>query len=229
MWYLRKISINDTKILERNNMRFIGDIHADYASYLRMIDGCEESIQVGDFGIGFRENPISYYDVSKHKFIRGNHDWPLGCQHEPNFIPDGSVIDNMMFVGGAYSIDKEFRTEGRDWWADEELSVNELYNIYDKYLLEKPEIMICHEFPEHITNFFPLVKWECPSRTRDCFDAMFEKHKPKLWIGGHWHLEFDQIIDGCRFVVLDIHSYIDIDTKGDLLAGKQIHIFRNND
>ncbi len=203
-------------------MRFIGDIHSQYSEYLQIIENCEESIQVGDFGIGFNRNPIDLYDTDKHRFIRGNHDWPLGCKHEPNYIPDGTVEGNMMLVGGAYSIDKAFRREGYDWWPDEELSIEELYQIYDKYVMAKPEVMVCHEFPEYITNFFPIKKFEQRSRTRDCFEAMIFKHKPKIWLGGHWHLPFDHVIDDVRFVVLDINSYLDIDLNGDLMAGTQI-------
>lgn len=203
------------------NIRFIGDIHGYYPPYLDIIKGAEESIQVGDYGIGFTPNPIDKFDTSKHRFIRGNHDFPYGCTQEPNWIPDGTIEGNMMFVGGAFSVDYMGRTEGIDIWREEELSVDELYIMYDKYVMAKPRIMVAHEFPEHITNFFPLQKWASRSRTRDCFEAMFEKHKPEIWIGGHWHLNFDSVIDGCRFIVLHIDSYIDIDVENVVVHGNQ--------
>lgn len=202
-------------------MRFIGDVHSQFDIYLKLIENSEESVQVGDFGIGFNKNPVDAYDTAKHRFIRGNHDFPAGCLQEPNYIADGHVERDMMFVGGALSIDRAFRTEGIDWWRDEELSMNDLYIMYDKYVMNKPRVMVAHEFPETITNYFPLMKFRDNSRTRECFEAMFAHHKPELWIGGHWHLNFDQKIDHCRFIVLDCNSYIDIDLNTLQSVGHQ--------
>jgi hypothetical protein len=42
---------------------------------------------------------------------------------------------------------------------------------------------------------------------------MFIGHKPKLWIFGHWHVPFDEVIAGTRFICLPELAYIDIDTS----------------
>jgi hypothetical protein len=197
-------------------MRFIGDVHGNMQRYLGLIHGAEESVQVGDFGIGFIHNPIEIYPHERHRFIRGNHDWPLGCTHEPNWIKDGTVEDDVMYIGGAYSIDKGYRTEGRDWWPDEELSYDQLNVMIDKYIMAKPRVMVTHEVPQELTKLFTRPIWEVPERTRRAFDVMLEYHKPKLWIAGHWHFPFDYEYKGCRFIILDCDNYIDIDLKGDL-------------
>lgn len=204
--------------------RIIGDVHGKMGQYLAILDhakikGIERSIQVGDFGIGFQPNPVELYDVHNHWFIRGNHDSPMGCRDEPNYIPDGTFWEkeSIMFVGGAVSIDKEYRTPGVSWWEDEELSMEELYNIYDKYVMTKPRVMITHETPEFIADqvmaSVSRTKYEISSRTRQCFQSMFESsgHKPDEWYFGHWHVNFDRVILGTRFVCLNELHYIDIE------------------
>ena len=200
--------------------RIIGDVHGHFGQYLATIDGCERSIQVGDFGIfPHTHNPVELYDTHNHKFIRGNHDHPDGCKQEPNYIPDGTFWEkeSVFFVGGAVSIDKEYRTPGVSWWPDEELSIEELYNIYDKYVMAKPRVMITHECPEFVADQVMAsvnrTKYEIPSRTRQCFQSMFEssKHKPEIWFFGHWHVNFDRVILGTRFICLAELNYIDLE------------------
>ena len=54
---------------------------------------------------------------------------------------------------------------------------------------------------------------ENESRTRNAFRVMFEEHKPKLWIFGHWHVWFDQVIDGTRFLCIPELAFADVDTE----------------
>lgn len=205
--------------------RFIGDIHGAYGRYLQMIQGCDKSVQVGDFGIGFNENPLDWIDPDYHKFIRGNHDNPALCYEQPNFIPDGKFEDGVFYMGGANSIDREWRTEGIDWWADEELSYAQLSYMIEKYAEDKPEVVVAHEVPSFLTAYFNRPIFNIESRTRDAFDQMYKIHQPKLWIAGHWHFPFDKIVDSTRFVILDCDSWIDIDLD-NLLEGEQKRLIR---
>lgn len=192
-------------------MRFIGDIHGEEVEYRKIISRCDSSIQVGDFGIGFRNfNAID----PNHRFIRGNHDNPSLCQSHPNWIPDGNVEvieeKTFMFVGGAKSIDKDYRTPGLDWWPEEELSTQALEVMIDLFCSVKPDVMVTHDFPDSVTNMLFKRYAESIPRTREAFDYMLDTHKPKLWIAGHWHRSRDTVIEGCRFICLDILEYIDL-------------------
>lgn len=209
-------------------MRFIGDTHGNFDVYLNIIKDAHESIHVGDFGIGFRPNPTHKYDITAHKFIRGNHDWLYGCTKELNWIPDGhyDADKEIFFVGGAYSIDRGYRTEGIDWWADEELSYDDLEKFIDDYEKIKPRIVVSHECPDWLTKHFDINYYEIPSRTRKAFETMWNIHKPELWVFGHWHLNFDKVFDKTRFICLNANSYIDIDLNGDLREGSQKFIHR---
>lgn len=215
---------------------FIGDVHGKFGRYKEILkSSVYPTIQVGDMGVGFLKFPHGEktanppYDLMVEKdalFIRGNHDNPEFCLQHPRCIKDGTVIDNMMFCGGAVSIDKAYRHEGFSWWEDEELSESDLVNVEQTYAVAKPEIMVSHECPEKIAALLvgrlnnlatPGQKWKLDprwdSRTRHAFDRMHSVHQPQLWIFGHWHVRFDDIVDGTRFICLPELATIDIDTK----------------
>lgn len=197
-------------------MRFIGDVHGKFAQYERLRSSCSESVQIGDMGVGFRgskgqEPPL----VFGHRYIRGNHDNPKWCQSDMAWIPDGHVENDMMFVGGALSIDRAHRTEGLDWWADEELSIEELNILVDKYVDIRPRIMVTHECPEEVAAIVAggssKMFTQFSSRTRQAFQSMWSAHSPELWVFGHWHKSFDQMANGTRFICLAELEYKDLE------------------
>jgi len=207
-------------------MRFIGDVHGKWLDYCNVFlnpeDPATESIQVGDFGVGFpdtREEYIQqtkeYMDEGNHRFIRGNHDNPNDCPNWEQWIPDGMTENGMMFVGGAHSIDQAMRTEGVSWWEDEELSYTQLAEMIVKYEEYKPRIMVTHDCPDSVSRH--LFKWmtknQIPSRTRTAFDTMLHaiEHKPEWWIFGHHHANRAVEIFGTKFVCLGELQYLDID------------------
>src|SRR5690554_5324471 len=114
----------------------------DRASY----QGIDTVIQVGDFGFGWPgDDPRLLQRLSRRLvnrgvqllFIRGNHDctpWLDELDRDEDgladadphirYVPDGArfELNGLRFgaLGGARSVDKDLRTEGRDWWPDEE-------------------------------------------------------------------------------------------------------------
>jgi hypothetical protein len=186
---------------------FIGDVHGRFRQYKRIISKCRNSIQVGDMGLGFRnpytdawcENPP--YDVMRsggHLFIRGNHDNPNVCRNHSQWIRDGTVEGDVMFIGGATSIDKAHRIDGYSWWPDEELSRDEMDRLIGVYEQKKPRAMVTHECPEWLPGAMgcELIKLGQASNTRAAFATIWELHRPELWIFGHWHLSFDKVLNG---------------------------------
>lgn len=216
-----------------NVVRFIGDVHGKFGRYKTLLaDSPYPTIQVGDMGLGFRNRatgawssnpPYDQMAAGGHLFIRGNHDSPGACARHSQWIKDGTVVDDMMFIGGALSIDKEYRTEGFSWWADEELPQQRLDALVHECAIVKPKIMVTHECPESIAE---IIVGRIPdlrggrikldprfaSRTRVAFQEMFEAHQPKLWIFGHWHVPLDEAVAGTRFICLPELAFIDIDT-----------------
>lgn len=200
-------------------VRFVGDIHGNLLDYIKIIDSSENSIQVGDFGIGFgtRGDPDFVDSMlneikGNHRFIRGNHDNPSLCKGSKYWIKDGTIEKNIMFIGGAWSIDQQWRTTGIDWWPDEELSMIELDTLIGMYDFIRPEIMVTHTFPISIPRDYfgkPIFGQGC--RTEWALERMLEVHKPNIWIGGHWHLSYDYLIDKTRFICLNELEYIDLE------------------
>jgi hypothetical protein len=174
-------------------MRFLGDVHGNWNQYRELIRDVPESIQLGDMGVGF----------------------PAECARHSQFIPDGLTENGVMFVGGALSIDRHTRTEGFDWWPDEELSTHELMDMIDRYENVEPRIMVTHDAPESVVNILfganGKLKLNLPSRTRQALQSMFEVHQPEMWLFGHGHNSKNVVIKGTRFICLNELESMDID------------------
>lgn len=207
--------------------RIVGDIHGQFHDYsIFTLNNCERSIQVGDFGIGFagpywHDKVTSFQETNPgHRFIRGNHDNPEKCKTMPGYIADGKIENDVMFIGGAWSIDQAWRTESIDWWADEELTIQELNSLVDVYSIVRPRIMITHDAPTDVT-FEMFVQTglaiggsnskKIRTRTGQALQAMFEIHQPDFWFFGHWHHTMAYSVGKTCFVCLGELDYIDVD------------------
>ena len=193
----------------------IGDVHGKYNRYKSIIKQHKDTIAIGDMGIGFRDRrgdrflinpPYDRMVENNARFIRGNHDNPSVCKNHTQYIADGTIEGNVMFIGGAGSIDREHRTENIDWWADEECSTQELSDIVDLAIEKKPEIIVSHDCPQEVVRplflGYDLHKSLYPTRTGQALESIRQLVKPKLWIFGHWHIDRDAIIDGTRYICL---------------------------
>lgn len=205
--------------------RIVGDIHGDVDGYrrfalqMRTLGEAERSVQVGDYGMGFYNPRWNKFQSEwqanhpTHRFIRGNHDDPALCKTMPNYIADGTVEDDKMFIGGAWSIDHASRIEGKTWWADEELSINELNTMIDIYRTAKPRVMFTHDCPTSISyDMFNLhMRTQFKTRTAEALQAMWEYHQPEMWFFGHWHETKDITLNGTKFQCLGCLEYMDVD------------------
>lgn len=206
-------------------VRFIGDIHGEVTGpYSRAVRNCEESVQVGDFGRGFLHPGIAetvdtfHTNNPGHKFIRGNHDDPADCARAPGWIKDGTYDADreIMYIGGAWSIDYALRVPGRNWWPDEELSVPELARIHAEYVYHRPRVVVTHDCPHSVAMqlfFRPPFDTSNYFRTRtsEALEAMLREYQPDLWVFGHWHEDHRVKLWGTEFVCIGIGNYVDID------------------
>lgn len=135
-------------------------------------DGNHEQFSSADFFHKFSRNPIKVYK-------------------EVYYMPRGSVYTlqdgrNVMFIGGADSIDKHHRTLGVDWFKEELISYKQQNFILD--YVGNIDIVISHTCP---TEWKPredlFGKEEDP--TRKVLSAVLEKFKPDHWYSGHFHIE----------------------------------------
>ena len=108
-----------------------------------------------------------------------------------------------MFIGGAHSIDWQYRIKGFSWWEDEELSQPRMLEIMDTYMKVKPDVMVTHDAPIVVIKEMHSHHMFDNSRTQQFFQALWNEHKPKLWIFGHHHKSFRTYISDTEFVCLD--------------------------
>lgn len=203
-------------------MRFVGDIHGKVQQYYDLVKDTRSSLQIGDFGIGMLDAAKMHLAMRAHtenpdrRFIRGNHDNPSACRSFPGYISDGTYFSklDLFAVGGAWSIDKDERIPGWDWWPDEELSGQDFSLVQSIYADTKPRVMVTHDAPHSVLlqmfqdgTHKPIIK----TQTSFHLQEMFEAHQPDYWIFGHWHLGLRENIEGTKFICLAELGHIDID------------------
>jgi len=214
-------------------IKIIGDVHGKVSAYNRIIKTATHSIQLGDFGFKqewekLTKNRINY---EKHKIIPGNHDAYDHINLNHTFGKDYGLINfdgfKFFFLRGAFSTDKKYRTEGVDWFQEEEVSYNNLWDAFKLYETEKSDIILTHDCPDSVIPFL-FNRYGNKNRTTTILSDMFEIHKPKLWIFGHWHETTNREILGTEFVCLAELDYIEYDTEQNIewnieQIKKQIH------
>lgn len=171
----------------------IGDVHGKYERYYRIVrqdDLHPYTVQLGDFG--FRYETIRNLDPNNHKIIGGNHDNYSIINKYPHYLGDygNAIVGGVEFFyyRGAYSIDRQYRTVGIDWWEDEQVSIDQFMKARELYRETKPRIVITHDCPQSIA----LQMLEPGSKIYEnttgwALQELLNNHEPELWLFGHWH------------------------------------------
>jgi len=197
----------------KSKVMVVGDIHGDWASLNTLITKKKPDIilQCGDFGWWptfsrikstlYREKEWSHTGVKPQEttiyWCDGNHeDHSDLSKHKEitelykgiNYCPRGSTItlpDNrvVLFIGGAESIDRRWRTAGVDWFAEELINNDDL----DKCLVhDRVDIVISHTCPFEFHVVTKSVdKYNDPSQK--ALSVVLDKYKPDQWFFGHFH------------------------------------------
>ena len=155
------------------------------------------------FGLKNKDTKIYWCD--------GNHEdhWDLieernhikaPCEMMPNvyYMKRGSVLQlpdkrNILFMGGADSVDKRRRTLGQDWFPEELITQSNVHNLPEVDI----DIVISHTCPlefheELIKKGFWADKQVYLDRIKDpsahALSYILYKYKPKLWYFAHFHI-----------------------------------------
>jgi len=204
-------------------MRIINDIHGEWDHYKSLIKGVDHSIQIGDFGLGFVEFPpfpkSFFYDCKgEHRFLRGNHDNPKECREHKwylgdyGYLPTFGGVESIFFLSGAYTPNFYPKKPEINWWYDEELTYAEFQKAIDLYVEKKPRIVLTHECPtiakDDILGYDP--DYMTRSATENVLQIMFDLWQPDLWVFGHYHRDWENRYQGCRFVCRKPYGVLDI-------------------
>jgi hypothetical protein len=187
----------------------IFDVHGKVDAYKKITEQHERTICLGDFGF---KNQWDWHteniNPDKHKILMGNHDYiPYVNSHKAS-LGDWAWLEEegIFLVRGALSIDKHLRTEGLDYFSDEELTYKQLEELIDIYIDKKPEIVITHEGPKQATSFFNYTR-NHKSVTDQFLTSCFMFHQPKKWLFGHHHKNLNIQIGKTEFICREELGY----------------------
>lgn len=217
---------------------FLGDVHGEWAKMDTVIKAARmrhpetaRIFQVGDLGEGFQNvpkyKPTHGFKVPPIIAIDGNHEHfdrleaNNGWDNENlEYLARGQTITvedrKILGFGGAWSIDKHRRTQGIDWFPQEEPTQAEFWKFVGNGVFDQ-DIVITHDFPSQfqIRQKFPDIVGH--TGTRVLLQEIWELVKPKFWFFGHYH-DFAMgeyngtqwvccpIIDDFQYVVLDLEA-----------------------
>ena len=116
----------------------------------------------------------------------------------------------VLVIGGAYSIDKNYRLiYGYKWFKDEQLTINEMNNILDKYKDKHVDIILSHTCPlkyEPTEVFIQGIDQSIVDKTMEIFlDKIEENINYNKWYCGHYHTE--KQIDKIEFMFESIKIF----------------------
>lgn len=227
---------------KKDNIVLVGDIHGEFNKLrydIRERHRDAYIIQVGDFGVGFHKP--NYYkneafprlnetllNKNCHLYvIRGNHDDPSWFQTTNNpfgfenitLLQDYSHLNllghSVLLVGGAVSVDRRFRHEGKSWWSGEEVNLKLEHQFPYK---QQYDLVVTHTRPRVCGAFkgFSNIQYWCDQdydlkndliEEGHKLDYIYERTKPKRWVYGHFHESCNSIHEETAFKCLNIDEH----------------------
>ena len=141
------------------------------------------------------------------------------------FAKDGEIYhllgNQVLVIGGAYSVDRYFRNIGVDWWRDEQPS-DEIKRYVEKQLDKNKwnvDIVITHTCPwKYVPKeaFLESIDQKLVDKTTELWlDTIRKRLFFSDWFCGHFHIEKE--IDDLHFL---FENYIEIPDKIKLFGGK---------
>lgn len=182
-----------------------GDVHAEWGVLNAMIARQKPDIllQCGDFGWWPKDKlyPIKIKNGNCEIYwCDGNHEDHASLAKlkttlvKPNvrYMPRASVLPlpdgrNVLFMGGAFSIDWRRRIDRFNWFREEELINQRDLDLLD-YIDRKIDIVVSHTCPKTFMDQKDLFySYRMIEPCNYALDIVLEKFKPDLWYFGHFH------------------------------------------
>lgn len=123
------------------------------------------------------------------------------------FAKDGEVYNidgkSVLVIGGAYSIDKNYRLmHGHKWFKDEQLSQDEIDNIFEKVNGKHFDIVLSHTCPYKYEPREVFMSGIDQSKVDKSMEYFLDKIEGSIhydkWYCGHYHTE--KIVDKLEFM-----------------------------
>lgn len=186
---------------------------------------CDALVQVGDFGYFPRQpwgteflkaasESVDDYGVPVY-WLDGNHDdfdslKDVGAYDATEMVEVGPGVtyiprghewqwDGTKFLamGGAYSIDRQYRVDGVSWWPEELVTREQVDRALDGGSID---VMFTHDAPQGIWPpplFRPLpVEPATSMGNRKAIQAIVDARSPRLLFHGHYHHCYVSTVNG---------------------------------
>jgi hypothetical protein len=123
-------------------------------------------------------------------------------------------------LGGANSVDAGSRLVGSSWWPGESITDEDLAAVGS----DSADVMVGHDAPLDVPildrylaetdRWWPESGVAYSAAGRRVFHRGFLQVRPQLYLGGHYHLHVDEVVDyhagddpfTCRVVILDMNE-----------------------
>lgn len=212
---------NSEKIL------ILGDVHGNFKLMSNIINSNNTDIvfQVGDFGIwpnfenqsfGFGHYSIDNIQINcPLYFCDGNHE----DHHSLNsitkkeihknvfYMKRGEILKigsyNVLFMGGAESIDKCNRTIGVDWFPQESICYSDMLKLD---VNKKIDIVVSHTCPMEFDIKIPIFSNENIT-SRKMLSRILEIYEPTYWFFGHFHHYMEGRYHNTNWTMLNTIEY----------------------
>jgi predicted phosphodiesterase len=187
----------------------LGDVHGKYKrmhEIIREKDKHEYIVQVGD--LGFSYDTLDNVDPNKFKIVSGNHDNMDKIINTAHYLGNYGYTElngiNFFWYRGAYSIDRQYRTIGIDYWSNEENDIETFMKARELYREVKPDLVLTHDCPESIVYQMLSPNHRIYQNiTNWALQELFNIHQPKRWFFGHHHQSKTIQYGNTKFICLD--------------------------
>lgn len=193
----------------KDQITILADVHGKYRrmhEIIREKDRHEYIVQLGD--LGFSYDTLDNVDPNKFKIVGGNHDNMDKIIHIPHYLGDYGYTElngiSFFFYRGAYSIDRQYRTVGIDWWENEQVSIDQFMKARELYREVKPRLVITHDCPQNIAaQMLNPGDRVYENMTGWALQELLNIHEPEYWFFGHWHDSRNIKYGNTNFMCLD--------------------------
>ncbi len=100
-------------------------------------------------------------------------------------------------LGGAVSIDKEWRRPEVSWWSTEEITEAELRTVVDRAAGSRVDVLFTHDAPELPPGFRelsnPTLAAAC-RRSTQIIEAAADELQPEVLMHGHFHAGYQRLV-----------------------------------
>lgn len=169
-------------------------------------------------------------DLVDYRFIDGNHENfdfltpdaadPVRISEHVTYIPRGSRVTlagaDLLFLGGASSADREWRTEGKTWWPAENITEDQLDRALTTSGRGPVDVLVTHEATTAVFadlcarggHTFDKMNDPPGDANRVKLDQLVDAARPRALVHGHHHTGYASVHDGVRVVSLSLETRV---------------------